>query len=108
MNGEYFADRLRAAARGNNVSLHKFLMPLTRNSAAYIAALAMAKAPRPHTIARIEALIAGEAMPELHRQILIDVPHSVWCRIDAEARRKRQKLAELAAEIVVIAADRLQ
>lgn len=101
MNGEYLADRLRATARARGVSVNVFVVPLTRNPAGFLQTLSCAASPRPHTIARIEALIAGEPLPELERTIVISVPHSTWCKLDAEARRTRQKIAKTVAAMVV-------
>ena len=107
MSGEYLADRLRAAARARGVSVNVFVAPLTRNPAGFLQTLSCAASPRPHTIARIEALIAGEPLPELQRQMVITVPHSTWCKLDAKARRTRQKMATIVSAMVIQTADKL-
>ncbi len=103
--GQELADRLRAAAQQRGANLWRFLAPLTRNPSSYISTLELAKKPKPLTIARISALIAGESLPEAHRQITICVPESLWQYLDKEARRTGIKVSHIAAEYVQLMAD---
>lgn len=107
MTGEYLVSKLRIAARARGVSVNVFVAPLTRNPAGFLQSLSYAAEPRAHTVARIEALIAGKPLPELQRQIIVTVPHSTWCKIEANARAQRRKMADVAASVIINAVDRL-
>lgn len=60
-SGAQLAEELRGAAHALNVSLSAFLAPLSGAMSAnrYLAQLSIAKQPKPETVERIRALIAG-------------------------------------------------
>lgn len=103
--GLELASRLRAAARQRGVTLWRFLGPLTRNPTSFIATLETAKKPKPLTVLRILALIAGESLPEAQRQIKICVPESLWRQLDKEAQKLGSRIGKVAAEWLQYIAD---
>lgn len=100
VSGADLAAQLRAAASEQGVPLWRFLRPLTHNPTQYMQQLELAKSPRLWTVARIDALITGKAVPELDRQIVVTVPHSVWCWLNDEARLTGKKIAPMLAEFL--------
>lgn len=65
ITGQQLVDQLRSAAARAGVSLREFVEPLAigRHPHDFIRQLEIAKAPKIRTIERVEALIAGAAIP---------------------------------------------
>ena len=55
--------RIRRAAREEGLSIDRFAAALAPNPGSWIAQLEQASKPRPATIARFEALLAGKPVP---------------------------------------------
>lgn len=100
MNGEALGTLLRGAARREGVNVYAFIRPLTRNPHQWLGQLEEAQRPKPHTIARALALVAGEPLPEP------TVKFTVW--VSANVATKLHEIADVGGvHIGVIAAELL-
>lgn len=63
VTGEMLHQELGAAARAAGVSIQKFSTPLFNEPNWKLEQLRIAKHPKPSTIARVRALVAGEPLP---------------------------------------------
>lgn len=61
--GAELAAAVRARAAEIGVPVQGFIAPLSSNPSTYLNQLAQAEKPKPHTVARIRALLAGEKVP---------------------------------------------
>jgi hypothetical protein len=103
--GEDLYEELRAAAAAAGISLHKFAAPLFGEPNWKLQQLRIAKAPKPLTIARVRALIAGEPVPQPVPSPKRGIPrgdetHRVndgESRLNGDEIARRRALAESAA-----------
>lgn len=87
---------LEAEADRRGLTVNRFIRPLAINPGPYLANLRKAKRPKPETVARVRALIAGEDVPEpawkQERARQVDSIHEERGRVE-----ERQQAAETAA-----------
>jgi hypothetical protein len=100
MTGEALGTLLRGAARREGVNIYAFIRPLTRNPHQWLGQLEEAQRPKPHTIARALALIAGEPMPEPNVKFTVWVSQSFAEKLHTIADDKGVHIGQIAADIL--------
>lgn len=63
ITGASLTNAIRRRARELGEPLHRFAAPLSNNVETWLHQLEQAQRPKPHTIARVQALLAGEPVP---------------------------------------------